>query len=421
MTAPPPLPDELAALLAQLADGVATILGERLVGLYLVGSFALGAGDEHSDVDVIAAVTDDPTDDDIHALEVLHAHLFTLPSVWAQHLEGSYIPVDALRAKTSDPRRFVFFDNGATTAVRDEHDDTHVLRWVLRERGIPVLGPDPQILVDPVTADQLRHECGPMLDSYAEWAPEPSPVGRMSRWKQPYLVATGCRILFTWAEGTVPSKPEALAWGLTHLPARFAPLIEQAMADRADPWRRVHEPADDHLVDETLAFVAWAVADGRGAGPEHRSEVTAMVRELTWILDQVIVCLDDLTDAELGWRPPIADANDARTIASHILGSTASYALGLGLGHRVIRDRFAEFHPARADRVTLVGDLRVLSRDLWLATARTHDLDAAVTVPDGWVGAAATGTRRDALLEAIRHASIHLGELRLVRDLERSG
>jgi hypothetical protein len=414
------MPDGLVPVIAQLADGAREVFGVQLVGLYLVGSFALGAGDEHSDVDFIAAVTDDPTEADVRALETLHARLFALPSVWAPHLEGSYIPVDALRAKVAEPRPFVFFDNGAVTAVRDEHDDTHVLRWVLRERGIPVLGPDPRTLVDPVTADQLRDECGPMLDSYAAWAPEHSPVGRMSRWKQPYLVATVCRILFTWEEGTVPSKPEALAWGLTHLPARFVPLFEQAMADRPDPWRRVHEAADDRLVDETLALVAWAVAEGRMTGPGSNGEVAAIVRQLSWVLDQVIVCLDDLTDAELGWRPPIAESNDARTIASHILGSTAAYALGLGLGQQVIRDRFAEFHADHADRVALLGDLQDLSRDLWLTTARTHDLDAAVTVPEGWVGPAATGTRRDALLEAIRHASIHLGELRLVRDMARS-
>jgi hypothetical protein len=258
----PAVPDALAPVVTQLADGAREVFGDRLVGLYLVGSFALGAGDEHSDVDFIAAVTEDPTETDVRALEALHARLFTLPSVWAQHLEGSYIPVAALRAKASEPRRFVFFDNGSVHAAMDEHDDTHVLRWVLREHGIPIVGPDPRSLVDHVSAEQLRAECGVMLASYAAWAPEPSPVGRMSRWKQPYLVVTVCRILFTWAEGSVPSKLEALRWARDRLPGRWRPLIEQAIDDRPDPWRRVHEPAAEALVDETLAFVAWAVATG---------------------------------------------------------------------------------------------------------------------------------------------------------------
>jgi hypothetical protein len=410
------MPDGLVPVIAQLADGAREVFGVQLVGLYLVGSFALGAGDEHSDVDFIAAVTADPTDADVRELEALHARLFGLPSAWAQHLEGSYIPVDHLRAKASEPRRFVFFDNGSVRAARDEHDDTHVLRWVLREHGIPIVGPAPRTLVDAVTADQLRAECGPMLASYAAWAPEPSPVGRMSRWKQTYLVATICRILLTRANGHVPSKPDALAWAHEHVPVRWQPLVERAIADRPDPWRRVQEPADDPLIDETLGFVAWAVATGVGhAGPLR--EVDAIIDQLTWILDQVIVCLRDLTDPLLDWRPPIADGNDPRTIAGHILGATASYALGLGLGQPVSRDRVAEFHPGHAHRAALVADLTGLARDLRDAVAQDHDLDAAVIVSDGWVGPAATGTRRDALLEAIRHASIHLGELRLVRDL----
>lgn len=260
MKAPPPMPAELDLLVAQLAEGAREVLGQRLVGLHLVGSFALGAGDEHSGVDFIAAVTDRSTASEVRALEALHARLFALPTVWAQHLEGSCIPVDALRAKAPEARRFVYFDNGAISATMDDHDDTQVLRWVLRERGVPIVGPDPRTLVDEVTGDQLRAECGTMLDSYAAWAPEPSGVGRMSRWKQTYLVTTVCRIRLTREEGRVPSKPEALAWGREHLPERWRPFIERAIADRPDPWRRVCEVAENPPIDETLAFVRWAAA-----------------------------------------------------------------------------------------------------------------------------------------------------------------
>jgi hypothetical protein len=245
-------------LLARLASGARDVLGSRFLGLYLVGSFALGAGDEHSDVDFVAAVSDTLTEAEASALEALHARLFELPTVWAQHLEGSYIPVDALRAKASAPRRFVFFDNGAISSTMDDHDDSHVLRWVLREHGITIEGPDPRTLVDEVTDDQLRAESAQMLCACAAWAPEPCAVGRMSRWKQTYLVVTVCRIALTRSDGHVPSKPEALAWGIEHVPGRWRSLIERATIDRPDPWRRVHENADDALVDETLAFVQWA-------------------------------------------------------------------------------------------------------------------------------------------------------------------
>ena len=50
-----------------------------------------------------------------------------------------------------------------------------------------------------------------MLSEYAAWVQEPSTVGRMSRWKQTYLVVTACRILDTIREGGVATKREALA------------------------------------------------------------------------------------------------------------------------------------------------------------------------------------------------------------------
>src|SRR5690348_13510668 len=130
MKSAPILFPELDKLLGRFVRGVDGALGERLVGLYLVGSFALGDADVHSDVDFIAAVAGEPTDEDVVELETLHASLSRLPTQWARHLDGSYIPVDRLRAKGAIPRPFVYFDNGAVTARRDPHDDTQILRWV---------------------------------------------------------------------------------------------------------------------------------------------------------------------------------------------------------------------------------------------------------------------------------------------------
>jgi predicted nucleotidyltransferase len=248
---------DLNDLLARFVDGVTDVLGERLVGMYLVGSFARGDADEYSDVDFLAVTSADVTPDEVPALERLHSRLFELPSHWAQHLDGSYVPLEGIHRKRSMPQRFVYFDNGSTVAHRDEHDDTQVARWVLREAGVPLVGPPPQSFVEPVSRAELRAEMDSMLRSYVEWAPEHDAVGRMSRRKQTYLVTTLCRILLTMDEGRVPLKREALEWGAATVPSRWRSLIERAIADRPDPWGRVHEAASDDLVEETLAFVRW--------------------------------------------------------------------------------------------------------------------------------------------------------------------
>jgi predicted nucleotidyltransferase len=81
--------------LVEFVKEVRAALGDNVVGVYLQGSFALGAADEWSDVDFIVAV--DRTVIDLTPLNAIHAHLYQQPVDWAKHLEGSYIPIALLR------------------------------------------------------------------------------------------------------------------------------------------------------------------------------------------------------------------------------------------------------------------------------------------------------------------------------------
>jgi predicted nucleotidyltransferase len=240
---------ELDALLADLVAGAREALGDGFVGAYLHGSFALGAADEHSDVDFVVATEAEP---DEEPLQRLHAELHAREAPWAQHLEGSYLPRAALRRLAAEPRAFLFLDNGARTLVRDPHCDTAVMRWTLRERGVVLAGPPPAGLVDPVEPEELRAEARRKLHDYADWA---ATLAAMTRWQQPYLVLTACRLLWTVEHATIAAKPEAARWALGALDPRWAPLIRAAVADRPDPWLRVHQAAPADAVAETLAFL----------------------------------------------------------------------------------------------------------------------------------------------------------------------
>ena len=252
--------EELNRVLERLVDGQRAALGDNLVAVYLHGSFALGEGDEHSDVDFLAVTRTELSDEETSSLQELHAGLFDGGSEWAKHLEGSYAPAD--RFRRVDPRRrsFLFLDNGARELQLDSHCNSAVIRWLVRERGIALYGPDPRELVDPVSADDLRREALVAVADYAAWAPEPTGFGPMSRWKQQYLVLTFCRILATIATGEVLGKRAAATWAEESLDPRWRGLVERAVADRPGPWQRVHQRADDELVRETLAFAEYAVA-----------------------------------------------------------------------------------------------------------------------------------------------------------------
>jgi predicted nucleotidyltransferase len=113
---PTPYP-ELNAVLADLVSSVRQILGENFYGAYLQGSFAVGGADEHSDVDFVVVIERELTDAEQRQLQALQERLFTLPTPWAQHLEGSYVPREQLRKLDPKRRPWFYFDNGATSSA----------------------------------------------------------------------------------------------------------------------------------------------------------------------------------------------------------------------------------------------------------------------------------------------------------------
>ena len=252
---------ELDAVLAALVDGARSVLEDNFCGAYLHGSFGSGDADEFSDVDFVIVTNEELTAGQVDGLQSLHRRLYALESVWAQHLEGSYIPRRHLRRMDWSHRPFLFLDNGANELVWDSHCNTAVVRWLLRERGAILAGPDPKTLVDPVSPADLRREARVRVREYADWASESTAAGPMSRWTQPYLVLTFCRLLFTLVEGRVAAKREAAEWALRAVDQEWASLIRKAVADRADPWERVHQPAGSDLVERTLRFGDYAVAE----------------------------------------------------------------------------------------------------------------------------------------------------------------
>jgi hypothetical protein len=254
---------DLNQLLAELVDGARAVLGRNFVGAYLQGSFAVGDADEHSDVDFIVVTVGEVTPEERSALQALHQRLYSLATPWAQHLEGSYVPRQILRRPDPERRPFLYLDNGATEFTLDNHDNTAVVRWSLRERGVVLAGPELRELLDVVSPDELREDVRWALGAWAEWFRS---VESISRRALAVAVLSHCRMLHTLAIGEVTSKVVAGGWALDELDTEWAPLISWALDDRPGPWAKVREPADPALVRQTLAFADYAAAWSAGRG-----------------------------------------------------------------------------------------------------------------------------------------------------------
>ena len=256
------LPQDVTSMLRALVRGMREALGDDLVGVYLRGSLAIGDFDpDTSDIDFLAVTERPITDPKFTALAVLHARLAQLANRYANQLEGPYL--DRLAARRFRPgERHPTIARDEALAWR-EHGSNWVLeRWVVRERGVALLGPDPKSLIDPVSPDEVRAAVRARLPDWVAWANQPNdPDWRLPRGHKAYVVETMCRALYTLACGALPSKPQAVAWALATLPEPWRSTVE-----RSRSWRTVEadEPPDQAIVAEARQFVLWTAAEGEG-------------------------------------------------------------------------------------------------------------------------------------------------------------
>jgi hypothetical protein len=248
---------ELNGVLHDLVSEAQAALGESFVGAYLQGSFALGAGDVHSDCDFLVVVRDRPDPQQEAALRALHHALPHRDGFWNQHLEGSYAVAADLRTTAGLGREWLYVDHGADEMAWSTHCNQAWTRWILREHGITLAGPCPADLMDPVPDDVLREAARAGLATLADdvlgWCPP------AIAWCQRYLVIQASRSLYTVRTAEVASKRDALRWAMMHADPRWRPLLQQVLADRELGFDRDDGPRPGS-VDEARVFAAYVAA-----------------------------------------------------------------------------------------------------------------------------------------------------------------
>lgn len=257
MTTDMTLPADVEEILSVALAGMREALGGNLVGVYLYGSLALGDFDPAtSDID-FWAVTERPLSDaEFAALAAMHERLSRLPNLFAGQLEGKYI--DRGEAWSHQPgQRIPMIYRGEAMGCQEPGANWVVDRWVVRERGIILFGPDPKTLIAPVSAEDLRAATRARLRDWADFANHPDdPDWHAHRGEKAYFVETMCRMLHTLATGATQTKPQAVAWALTTLPEPWRTTVERSQAWRGDQTR------DDALNPEVRRFVLWTVEQG---------------------------------------------------------------------------------------------------------------------------------------------------------------
>jgi hypothetical protein len=272
---------DLNGVLQELIESVQVVLGEKFVGAYLQGSFAVGDFDEHSDADFSIVITDDLTDSEVQSLQAVHERIYSLECPWAQHLEGSYFPQDVLRQpplrkgllsylehestsfQPSPSQSLLWYlDHGSRSLIQSDHCNTLLVRWVVREYGVPLAGPAPVTLVDPIPVTALRKE---IFATMRDWGEEilTHPDDYKNRFYQTYIVLNYCRMLHDLYNGFPGSKKAGAAWAKANLDPSWGGLIDRTWAGRPNPAFSVRQPADPTDFQATLEFLRYIINEAR--------------------------------------------------------------------------------------------------------------------------------------------------------------
>ena len=148
------------------------------------------------------------------------------------------------------------------------------------------------------------------------------------------------------------------------------------------------------------------------------TEIEAYSQQIQSLLARASGCLAGLSEAQLNWQPPIDGGNSVYVICAHTLGNARAWVLGIACGQPIERDQPAEFRASGRDASALLIEARLLSGEIEAALVPSDLERRLVPPPSLWgEGEPREVSVREALLHVVEHASIHLGQLQITRDL----
>jgi hypothetical protein len=252
------VPAQIRPLLEEYICSLDKELPGFVTGLYLHGSIALDAfNEDHSDIDFIAFISRQTTDDDFERLTEIHQEIAARYPRWA--LEGSYLQWDNLgRLEDTTVPSPVHHDGKLERAQK--FDVNSVTWWVLKNRGITLVGPSPESLDLVVDWDVLVTRMKRNLNTYwASFTKKPKLIAWLySDYGVQWVVLGVLRQYYTFVEGDITSKTGSGEYALIHLPSRWHRVIREAIRIRAQEPTSLYKSKHVRAVDAYL-FLKYVI------------------------------------------------------------------------------------------------------------------------------------------------------------------
>lgn len=246
---------DVIEILELLKEGLGRVLGDNLVGLYLMGSLTYGDFDKgSSDIDFFAVIKKELSSEELRELETMHGEIGSNFPEWSKRIEGSYVPMDMLHSKTP-PKETRPYVNAGKIWHFPFGDEWLLNLFQIQESGVVLVGMPIEEIIPRVTIEEARNASRENLLS--EWKPkltqsEPFKSEDYDRSHlQVYAILSMCRVLYTDKVGEVASKKVAADWAKESY-EQWTELI-----DAAQKWK--HGMKLD-VQEETLNFIRFVLS-----------------------------------------------------------------------------------------------------------------------------------------------------------------
>jgi hypothetical protein len=231
------VPEPVRPMLQAYLDQLSQQLPEFISAVCLHGSIALDAFDEQrSDIDTLAVIARPANEQDIQKLTSLHQTLANQYPRWL--LEVSYVQATDLgKPESSIKPHPIHHDNVLQSA--GNFDTNPVTWWLLKNKGIALVGTEPQQLPFMVDWDTVLNYVRGNINTYwASFTHNPLRIlSSLSDEGVVWIVLGVVRQYYSFKEQDITSKIGAGEYALQHLPNKWHNLIQDAL-----DIRRGHKP-----------------------------------------------------------------------------------------------------------------------------------------------------------------------------------
>ncbi|MDR7073972.1 aminoglycoside adenylyltransferase domain-containing protein [Fictibacillus barbaricus] len=204
---------------------------DRIHGIYLYGSLALGAFDpDKSDIDFITVLNGNISKDEIEQLKLVH--LRSNSHHYGAKMDGSYLTIEQIGKQNHDLERYPFYAEGKMH--NGHYDLNNITWWLLQTKGVVVYGKPISTLNLNVQWSDVQSTLNNNLNTYWNEKLERDMCFFYDDWVE-FGVITVCRILLSLKYESIFSKTEAVAKTLPLLPALYHPILLEGSRLRTNP------------------------------------------------------------------------------------------------------------------------------------------------------------------------------------------